>query len=157
MLTKIRSRWAKWLIRGIALYLLCWAVTWALAPAALNRWWAEHHRPTTRDIRGNEEPVEFRTGVPFKGEKFEYGPDFTPPRKMVVLYWEALVSSPLCGGLRSGPDRWAVVWLRGNCLLHLDALRSHLCCRRFGMGVVENGGYRDHFPGLHAKSSDEMA
>src|SRR4051812_29143936 len=89
-----RPRWARWLGRlamvAVA-YLLCWALTWALAPAALDLWWAAHHSPTGRDLRGNEEPVEFRTGVPFKGTGFGYGPDFTPQGK-----WWCCVGRPWC-------------------------------------------------------------
>src|SRR4051812_9932610 len=75
-----RSRPAKWLRRlaaAAAAYLLAWAATWAFAPAAVDRWWAAHHNPTGSDLGGgNPQPVEFRTGVHFRGERFEYGPDF---------------------------------------------------------------------------------
>jgi hypothetical protein len=90
----MRSRRAKWL-RGlaaaVALYFLCWAATWVFAPAALNRWWATHHAPMGYDMAGNATPVEFRTGVPFKGEGFEYLPDFAPAAK-----WWCCVGEPWC-------------------------------------------------------------
>jgi hypothetical protein len=44
-----------------------------------------------RGLSGNPEPVEFRTGVPFKGEGFGYGPDFTPQGK-----WWRCVGRPWC-------------------------------------------------------------
>jgi hypothetical protein len=75
----------------VAAYLLCWAVTRAFAPAALNRWWAAHRNPTGGDFRGQPEPVEFRTGVPFRGEGFAYGPDFTPRGK-----WWCCIGRPWC-------------------------------------------------------------
>ena len=86
-----RTRWLRPLAMAAATYLLCWAVTYAFAPAALNRWWAAHHNPTGRDFRGNAEPVEFRTGVPFKGEQHEYGPEFTPQAN-----WWCCVGPPWC-------------------------------------------------------------
>jgi hypothetical protein len=89
-----RTQRAKWLRRLAAagvVYLLCWAVTWAFAPAALNRWWAAHHSRTGSDIRGNAEPVEFRTGVPFKGEGSDYRPDFTPKAN-----WWYCIGRPWC-------------------------------------------------------------
>jgi hypothetical protein len=86
-----RATWLRRLVVVAAAYLLCWAVTWAFAPAALNRWWAAHHSPTGGDRPGHAEPVEFRTGVPFKGEGFEYGPDFSPQGK-----WWCCVGRPWC-------------------------------------------------------------
>lgn len=110
----LRSRRARWLRRltaAAAAYLLAWAATWAFAPAALNRWWAAHHSPTGYDLGGgNPSPVEFRTGVPFRGERFEYGPDFRPqgkwwccvgrpwsPAPFVVASEVAWLDSPLSG------------------------------------------------------------
>jgi hypothetical protein len=76
---------------ALAAYLFCWAITGVFAPDALNRWWAEHHSPTGLDFGGNAEPVEFRTGVPFKGEGFRYSPDFIPEGK-----WWCCVGRPWC-------------------------------------------------------------
>jgi hypothetical protein len=86
-------KWLKYSVAALGAYLLCWSITWAFAPAAMNRWWATHHSPMGRDLGGNAEPVEFRTGVPFKkGEKwFDYGPDFTPAGK-----WWCCVGQPSC-------------------------------------------------------------
>lgn len=86
-----RTKWFRRLAMVLTGYLLCWAITWMFAPEALNRWWASHHTPTGRDYRGNEEPVEFRTGMSFKGERFNYGPDFTPKGK-----WWCCVGHPWC-------------------------------------------------------------
>jgi len=89
-----RSRRAKWLRRlaaVVVVYLLCWAITWALAPDALNRWWAMHHSPTGPAFAGDAESVEFRTGVAFAGEEFEYGPSPAP-----VAKWWCCVGRPWC-------------------------------------------------------------
>lgn len=86
-----RARWLRRLAAVIATYLLCWAVTWVFAPAALNRWWAAHHSPTGRDFWGREGPVEFRTGVPFNRSGSDYGPDFKPEGK-----WWCCVGRPWC-------------------------------------------------------------
>ncbi len=86
-----RAKWPRRFAATLAVYLLCWSVTWAFAPAALNRWWATQHSPTGIAMAGNAGPVEFRTGVPFKGQGFEYGPDFTPQGK-----WWCCVGRPWC-------------------------------------------------------------
>ena len=89
-----RSRRAKRLRRLAAAavaYLLCWAVTWAFAPAALERWWATHHRSIGCDLAGHVAPVEFRTGVAFTGEGFGYGPSPVPKAK-----WWCCVGRPWC-------------------------------------------------------------
>ena len=89
-----RPRRVKWLSRfaaTLAAYLLCWAVAWAFAPAALNRWWAARHSPIGLDMADDAEPVEFRTGVPFRGAGFDYGPAFTPQGK-----WWCCVGRPWC-------------------------------------------------------------
>lgn len=88
-----RVRWLRRLAMAGATYLLCWAVTWVFAPAALNRWWAAHHNPTGHDMRGNADPVEFRTGVPFKVAEFGYWPDsdYIPQSR-----WWCCVGRPWC-------------------------------------------------------------
>ncbi len=55
------------------MYLLCWGLTWAFAPAAVVRWWADQ-KATTTDHMGNVVPVEFRAGSRFVGAGFNYWP-----------------------------------------------------------------------------------
>jgi hypothetical protein len=86
-----RRKWLRYSVVALGVYLLCWTITWAFAPAAINRRWGTHHSPIGGDFGGNAEPVEFRTGVPFKGERFDYGPDFTPAGK-----WWCCVGQPWC-------------------------------------------------------------
>lgn len=86
-----RVMWLRRLAMVAAAYLVCWAITWIFAPAALDRWWDMHHRARGGDPPGPADRVEFRTGVRFKGEGFEYMPDFSPKGK-----WWCCVGRPWC-------------------------------------------------------------
>lgn len=76
-----RRKWLRWLGVVVAVYLVCWAVTWALAPAAPNRWWARwaENRQLAGPLPwGGPEPVELHTGVTFRGQGLHYEPVFAP-------------------------------------------------------------------------------
>ncbi len=71
-------------------YLVCWGITWAFAPSALIRLYAAHFS-TTKDLKGNREPITFYANSRFAGQ----GLDFLPDPMPVDPHW-CCVGKPWC-------------------------------------------------------------
>ena len=104
LLNHVRRKWARRFCVVVLIYFTCWGVTWAFAPAALNRWWANHFAVSSAD---DAHEVEVLTDAAFTGHGLDFWPTPIPQSR-----WWCCVGKPRCPvPFVVGSD---VVWINGR-------------------------------------------